>query len=196
MSGEVVQAHYEQLEGIARRFGNRAQTNAELQRRVLHAVQSLRNGGWQGRGSAAFFAEMDGKVMPVLTRLVVALNEAQRSTLAIKQIIQQAEEEAARVFQGQSVSIPGVADRVLTGASATGVQESGFTPLSPWLTAPFASGAVVLGPGGVPVLGPWGRIPPGYSNAGSRLWLYNCYERVHGSACAICQRLCERTWPD
>lgn len=99
MGGEVVQAQYEQLDAIARRFGSRAQSSAELQRRVLRAAQALRNGGWQGRGSAAFFAEMDGKVNPVLTRLVAALNEAQRSTLEIKAIIQQAEEEASRPFR-------------------------------------------------------------------------------------------------
>ncbi len=47
-----------------------------------------------------------------------------------------------------------------------------YDPFSPWATAPFAAGAAVLGPGPVPIFGPGGRIPAGYTNPGSRLWLY------------------------
>lgn len=50
---------------------------------------------------------------------------------------------------------------------------SGNQDLFPtWATAPFAAGSSVLGPTPVPLFGPWSRVPTGYSNAGSRLWLY------------------------
>lgn len=53
-----------------------------------------------------------------------------------------------------------------------GAGSTGYEPLSPWATAPFAAGASVLGPGPVPIYGPHGRVPANYTNAGSRLWLY------------------------
>jgi WXG100 family type VII secretion target len=110
MSDAVVQAKYEELDALARRFGQRAQANQELQRRIRRNVDALRNGGWQGRGSAAFLGEMDGKIFPGLKRLGEALEKARSTTLELKAILQQAEEEAARVFQGNG-AVPVAANK-------------------------------------------------------------------------------------
>lgn len=121
MSAEVIQSKYEELETIARRFGQQAQTTRDLQRRVQRGADALRNGGWEGRGSAAFTSEMEQKVFPAMQRLMEALAEAQATTLQVKAIIQKAEEEAASVFRNDS-------DNRATGSDQDG-SSSGTPPL-------------------------------------------------------------------
>lgn len=100
MGAEVVQTKYEELDAIARRFAQQAQANRALQQQVQRGVAALRNGGWEGRGAAAFFGEMEQRVFPVMARLTNALAEAQVTTLVIKDLIRQAEEEAANALRG------------------------------------------------------------------------------------------------
>ncbi len=45
MSADIIQAKYEQLEAIARRFGEAAQAHAALEQRVRRGVQRLQGGG-------------------------------------------------------------------------------------------------------------------------------------------------------
>ncbi|MBX3010474.1 MAG: WXG100 family type VII secretion target [Caldilineaceae bacterium] len=101
MGAEIVQTDYDELAAIARRFAQQAQANRALHARVQRNVSALRQGGWQGKGSAAFFGEMDQSVFPVLQRLSDALTAAQSTTLQIEALIRQAEEEAASVFRGE-----------------------------------------------------------------------------------------------
>ena len=124
MSNDVIQAQYEQLDNIASRFGQAAQNNAALAQQVAHAVQALQNGGWEGKGAAAFFAEMETTTNPALQRLIHALEEAQTTTLEIKQIIQQAEEEASAPFGGgggNGTGTPGI-------SGGSGLFPPGATP--------------------------------------------------------------------
>jgi WXG100 family type VII secretion target len=102
MSSNIIQAQYEALEALAQKFGQQAEMNGEMYGRVQKVVQALEQGGWEGQGSSAFFAEMDGTIYPALQRLINALEEAQSTTLQIKEIIQQAEEEAAAPFGGRA----------------------------------------------------------------------------------------------
>jgi WXG100 family type VII secretion target len=100
MNTDVIQANYDALEALAQKFGQEAEANTELNGRVQQAVQALQQGGWEGQGANAFFAEMDQITNPALQRLIHALEEAKSTTLKIKQIIQQAEEEASAPFGG------------------------------------------------------------------------------------------------
>ena len=81
MSSDVIQANYEALESIAARFGQQSEMIAAMYGRLRQAVQALEQGGWEGQGSSAFFAEMDGTIYPALQRLINALEEAQSTTL-------------------------------------------------------------------------------------------------------------------
>lgn len=116
MNADVIQANYDALEALATKFGQEAENNSELNGRIQQAVQSLEHGGWQGMGASAFFTEMDGTVYPAVQRLINALEEARSVTLEIKQVIQQAEKEAAAPFGGRAadgsgpVAAPGVID--------------------------------------------------------------------------------------
>lgn len=118
MSAEVIQSKYEELEKIARCFEQQAQATRALHQRVQRSAGALRNGGWVGRGSAAFTGEMEQKLFPGLQRLFDALTAAQSTTVAIAQLIREAEEEAASVFRGDYSKTPGEANARLRVDSA------------------------------------------------------------------------------
>ncbi|MCG8346238.1 MAG: WXG100 family type VII secretion target [Chloroflexales bacterium] len=117
MSTDVIQANYDHLDAVAARFGQHAELVVALDSRMRQGVQALADGGWEGAGSAAFLAEMQGEVFPALQRFQYALEEARAVTLEAKIILQQAEEEAASVFQGDGTGMRSAA----AGAEAQGV---------------------------------------------------------------------------
>lgn len=91
MGNDIIQADYNALASVASRFGNQARSNQELLARVRQAMQPLESGGWQGRGSAAFFNEMNGQVLPAVQRLTAALDQARSVTLDIARVVRLAE---------------------------------------------------------------------------------------------------------
>jgi len=100
MQAEIVQAEYDRLENIAGRFAAQSEAIAGMLSRVKEGVDGLGSGGWEGRGSDAFLAEMEGEIIPATSRLESALTEADQVTRKISEIIRKAEEEAARIFGG------------------------------------------------------------------------------------------------
>lgn len=78
MPNDVVQANYDDLVTLAARFGQQAREQSELARAVRERAEVLQAGSWEGRGIEAFAAEMQGTVMPAMTRLIHALEDAQR----------------------------------------------------------------------------------------------------------------------
>lgn len=99
---DEIRADYQQLEQVARQFANQAQSVQQMLSKVKGSMGKLENGGWIGRGSQAFFSEMNGKVMPASTRLQQALSEANRTVKEISQTVRQAEEEASSAFRSMS----------------------------------------------------------------------------------------------
>lgn len=133
MSGDLIQANYEALEEIAARFGRESEGMGELNGRIQQALHALQNGGWEGEGSQAFFTEMENRVNPAAIRLIDALEQAKTVTLELKQLIQEAEEEAARPFGGEGGADSAVAGGALGGAmgwggTAVGDSPAGSTP--------------------------------------------------------------------
>lgn len=122
MSNYTIQARYDGLAGVASRFDNQAQSNQDLLTRVWQAMRLLEGGGWQGRGSTAFFAEMNGEVLPALQRLAAALDQARAVTLDIVRVIRQAEEEAAQPFRGGAAGLTtgGTDGNATSGAGVNG----------------------------------------------------------------------------
>ena len=113
MPAEVIQARYETLTNIAGRFGRQAEQSSQYAVRVRERMVALQNGGRQGRGAQAFFAEMENEVLPVVGRLSTALSEAQTVTLHIIEILREAEKDAAQLFGESSdrLNADGVVDR-------------------------------------------------------------------------------------
>jgi WXG100 family type VII secretion target len=96
---EEIRADYEQLETIAGQFAKQAQAIQQMLQKVQKSMDELENDGWIGRGSDAFFAEMQGEVLPASNRLHDALEEANRVTKEIIQTVQEAEDEACSPFK-------------------------------------------------------------------------------------------------
>ena len=104
MTTDIVQARYNEVEGVAGRLAGAGERVQEIARGVQARADVLRRGGWEGKGQAAFLAEMDALVLPSLHRLAAALAEARGVTQAMRQAIQLAEEEAARLFEANGAA--------------------------------------------------------------------------------------------
>ena len=98
---DEVRADYEQLEQVASRFANQSQEVQQMLQQVRNQMQKLQS-DWIGRGSEAFFSEMEGEVLPAVQRLQQALEEANRVTNEIVQTMQQAEDEASSPFRSNT----------------------------------------------------------------------------------------------
>lgn len=97
----VVTAEYEGLEDVASRFERLLQEVEELSQSVTGTMEPLRQDGWIGRGSDAFFDEMESTVLPAVQRLADAFDQGSRVTRAVAAIFRQAEEEASSPFRSR-----------------------------------------------------------------------------------------------
>lgn len=126
MGGETIQAKYEEISSIAARFRRQAELNIQMQRLIQRAVTNLQNNGWEGKGATAFFAEMQGVVLPTQRRLHQALITGDEVLRQIVEILRVAEEEAARPFQGSAVTNEAIAGGLALGAIAGGLASGGI----------------------------------------------------------------------
>lgn len=137
MVAHVVQVKYEVLEETAQRFSASGESCEGLQQIVQAHLRELQNGGWHGRGSAAFFAEMEEEILPAMGRLISALNAASAATRQIGDVMRQAEEEAARPFVGE-------AETVVTTETILASNGAGAAPLAAGLFG-FGTGTPAAG---------------------------------------------------
>ncbi len=145
MGNDIIQARYDTLASVASRFGDQAQTNSDLLALVHQATRPLEAGGWQGRGSAAFFVEMNTQILPALQRLSSAFQEGDRVTLHIAKVLREAEEEAAKPFRSASASASGA--QADSGAGGLGDTEAnGHASDQTSSPGPAQSGPFRIGP--------------------------------------------------
>lgn len=102
MGNDVVSAAYDQLDEVASNFQNQSQSMSEMLSAIKSSMDELRP-NWIGRGSTAFFQEMESEMLPAAQRLIEALNEGNAVTREISQTMKQAEEEASSPFRNWSV---------------------------------------------------------------------------------------------
>ena len=69
MAAAIVQAQYDELEAVARRFDQSMRQIEDLDRQVRSGFAPLARGSWRGDAAAAFVAEMDATVFPAVGRL-------------------------------------------------------------------------------------------------------------------------------
>lgn len=96
---DEIRADYEQLNQVANRLVQQAQTIQQMTQRVKASLAQLEQGGWIGRGANAFFDEMNGELLPACQRLYDVLSDSSQTTKEIVQIMRQAEEDAASPFK-------------------------------------------------------------------------------------------------
>lgn len=100
MAAEEIRADYDGLAQVASKLANQSQQIQQMTQNVQRSMENLHS-GWEGRGSQAFFNEMQSRVLPSVNRLHQALQQASQATQRISQTIQQAEDEAAAPFKAQ-----------------------------------------------------------------------------------------------
>lgn len=96
---DQVDVDYQALAKIVSQFSQQASQIQQMYQRVNSQTNSLSNGGWKGRGSDAFFREMQELVLPGVKRLKEALEEASRVTKQVSDEMSKAEEEASNPFR-------------------------------------------------------------------------------------------------
>jgi WXG100 family type VII secretion target len=131
----VVQSNYDQLSAISQRFNRQVEVCAGVRQRVQQALAPLQQGGWEGRGAAAFFSEMDQEILPTIQRLEHALNEGRLVVDEIVAIFQAAEAEASQLFGGDM----GGGAQPSSGSTPSAIEGSqgiASTPAEPNVTPP------------------------------------------------------------
>jgi WXG100 family type VII secretion target len=121
----TIRADHDQLKTIAAQFGRQEHAVRTTLRRLQKTMEELQSGGWKGRGADSFYKEMDERLLPAFLRLEEAFSEAQKITIKIIQIAEQAEEECANLFKeilmaGAAAAAAGIA----AVADAVGTRES------------------------------------------------------------------------
>jgi WXG100 family type VII secretion target len=96
---EVIRVDYEALQQVAEKFGQQAEAIVAMLTAVRGSMNPLEGGGWIGKGSDAFFNEMNSDILPAVQRLAEALGEANQVTNKIVSFMQQADEEASASFR-------------------------------------------------------------------------------------------------
>lgn len=94
---EEIKAKYDELEQVAARLAKQSQAIQHMLEKVHNSMNQLKT-GWEGRGSEAFFTEMEHEVLPASTRLKTVLDEASHVTKEVSQKFKQAEQEASALF--------------------------------------------------------------------------------------------------
>jgi WXG100 family type VII secretion target len=96
-----IEADYQSLNRIVNIFAQQSNQIMQMHRRIAAQTNSLSRGGWRGRGSDAFYREMNDLVLPGVQRLGQALEEASRVTKQVSDDIAKAEQEASAPFRAQ-----------------------------------------------------------------------------------------------
>ena len=96
MTSEV-QIQYEEMERIAGQFASQADAIGQMMRNINAKMEDLRP-DWIGRGSEAFFNEMEGEVLPAVNRLCDALLMGDQVSKQIVQTLEAAENDASHRF--------------------------------------------------------------------------------------------------
>jgi WXG100 family type VII secretion target len=122
MTARVVRADYDQLAQMANAFTQQAGQARQMLQAMSKQADTLQGGDWLGQGAQAFYAEMNGQVLPTMNRLVRALEAAGDITRQINQIAQQAEAEAAACLR---VNGNGNGAGAAIGAAAAGLGLNG-----------------------------------------------------------------------
>ena len=100
MAAPRVRIDYEAMKRIAQAFGRESEAAGRSLQDLQRSMDVLQRGDWVGKGAKAFYQEMEQDVLPSMRRLNKALGSASRVTLQIVQLLQSAEDEAARILRG------------------------------------------------------------------------------------------------
>ena len=73
---DEVKADYEQLEQVANKFSNQSEEIQQMLQTVKNNMDKLEP-DWIGRGSEAFFSEMQGEILPAVMQIATGSRRGQ-----------------------------------------------------------------------------------------------------------------------
>jgi WXG100 family type VII secretion target len=94
-----VQLNYDELRVMVKKFRDEAEDIAKLQVKMRDRVRDLHK-DWEGDAAEKFFKEMEGELLPALSRLSRALFFAQDTLQRIIKIIHDHDEDTKGFFRG------------------------------------------------------------------------------------------------
>lgn len=97
MAGQI-QINYEEMRGIIQKMKGSQQEVEGIYRTIKQKVDELHRGQWIGKGSDAFFREMEEKVLPGLVKLAAAFGTAAEKAQKICDTVRQADESTKSFF--------------------------------------------------------------------------------------------------
>ncbi|MEK6574317.1 MAG: WXG100 family type VII secretion target [Chloroflexota bacterium] len=95
---DVFRGDYDQLKEIASKFRENADAIGQADKNIKSKMEKLRGGDWYSVGANKFYQEMDSAIIPAMTKLNRALDEAGNVTNKIAQITKRAEDESKSCF--------------------------------------------------------------------------------------------------
>ena len=119
-----VRSQHEELKQIAASFGQEADATARTLAQLRRQKDVLQGGDWLGQAARKFYDEMDGSLLPALTRLQRALTQSQQVIQRISARLRQAEADAAAVLKDRE-AFSGNAAFAGAGAGATAGSDGG-----------------------------------------------------------------------
>lgn len=94
----IIQAEFDALDTIAKKFIIQSDEIERLHHLLRLRCDELERDGWAGDSASAFFAEMEDVVFPTLYRLENALADAHEVVRQINRIFSSAEDNAVAQF--------------------------------------------------------------------------------------------------
>lgn len=91
------QCMYDRMDEISKSFSNQAEVVGQMLQNLQNHMEDLKP-DWIGKGSDAFFNEMESEVLPAMQRLQAALEEGGQTTARANQVIETAEQQAQGQF--------------------------------------------------------------------------------------------------
>jgi len=128
MTASKVRADHEQLAQITQNFNREGENTRKALQNIKQKMEVLQGGHWVGKGATKFYNEMNNAVLPSLSRLVLALEQAGRITQKISGLMRQAEDEAAGIFRANGGGVGGAvatAGGTSSGSASGSGQASG-----------------------------------------------------------------------
>lgn len=171
MAHDRVRGNHDELKQIAGLFAQEADATARTLAALRQRKDVLQGGDWVGQSARSFYGEMDGALLPAMTRLQRALTQAQSVTQKISVALRQCEADAARQlrdrerFDGQA-GPQGPGGTQGPGGSQGPGGTAGDNGSTIWSgsaqSGPFSVGGSVNGPSGeVRDSGPFGQVAQG-----------------------------------
>jgi WXG100 family type VII secretion target len=99
MAAPRIRADYDGLVQIAKIFSKQAEQTKATLSRLNSKFETLEGGDWVGKGAQKFSSEMNSSVLPSVRGLSKVLEESGQVTHKIAEIMHQADEDIASLFQ-------------------------------------------------------------------------------------------------